>query len=68
MNRYIPLSLTSVVITCHVIKHMRPIDDYCYEMLYQLLITLFRFMHKDMLRGNLYTHVVASGWWIPVRI
>jgi len=61
MNRYITLSLTSVVITCHVIKHMRTIDDYCYETLYQLLITLFRFMHKDMLRGNLYTHVVASG-------
>jgi len=61
MNRYIPLSITSDVITWRVIKHMRTIDDYCYETLYQLLITLFRFMHEDMLRGNLYTHVAVSG-------
>jgi len=61
MNRYIPLSITSVVITYCVIIHMRTIDNYCYDTLYQVLITLFRFMHKDMLCGNLYTHVIVSG-------
>ena len=40
MNQYIPLSLMAVVITHHVILHVRIIDDYCYEMLYQVLITL----------------------------
>jgi len=40
MNRYIPLSITAVVITHHVILHVRIIYDYCYEMLYQVLITL----------------------------
>ena len=39
MNQYIPLSLMAVVITRHVIIHMR-IIDYCYETLYQVLITL----------------------------